>query len=125
MRRFLSRSIAAGVVAAGVTGIGFAYPDLVSEAGLDLWNLPKLNSQVDANLRREAELGQQVQSTLTRLTAKAAVVNELRDGSLTLREAAIRFRNLNSQNPNFVSMMQLSRPAANADECQYWNVIDF
>ena len=99
-------------------------PEWASEVGLDLWNLPKLDSDVDRLRKHNDELEQQTRVTMNRLNAKLAIVDELYNGNLTLRDAVVRFRNLNRSNPKFVEQARLNRPNCSDDDCQFWNIID-
>jgi hypothetical protein len=124
MKRIIVRCVVAGAFVTGVSGVGVAAPDWSADLGLDFWNVPQLNSEIDRMRQHSEELDQQTRSTMRRLAAKADVMDELHRGELTLREAAARFRNLNTGNPIFAEQARLNRPACSDDECQYWNVID-
>jgi hypothetical protein len=124
MKRLIVRFVVAGAFVSGVAGVGVANPEFAADVGLDFWNLPELNGEIDKCRKQNDELEQQTRNTMARMAAKLRVVDETHDGILTLREAALRFRNLNAGNPMFTEQARLNRPNCSDDECQYWNVID-
>src|SRR5712664_1212831 len=124
MKRLIVRCVVAGAVVSGVTGVGAATPEWSADVGLDFWNLPQLNGAMDRDRQHSEELEQQMRFAIIRSNAKLSIVDQVYSGDLTLREAAVRFRNLNTGNPKFVEQARLYRPECSEDECQFWNVID-
>ena len=124
MKRVIVRCVVAGALVSGVTGVSVANPEWASDVGVDFWNVPRMNEDLERCRRQSEELEQQTRTAMNRLTAKITIVDEVYTGELTLREAAVRFRKLNAANPKFVEQAHLYRPECSADECQFWNVID-
>src|SRR5262249_55898796 len=124
MKRSIVVCLVAGVLMTGVTGVGVANPEWVTEVGLDFWNIPRMNNEIDRLQRQNDELEQQPRAVMKRLTAKTEIVDEVYSGNLTLREAALRFHELNRANPKFAERARWLRPECSDDECQFWNVID-
>src|SRR5437867_908945 len=119
MKRVIVRCVVAGALVSGVTGVSAANPEWVADAGLDFWNLPRMSKELDRLQRHNEELEQQARAAMNRLTAKMDIVDEVYAGNLTLRQAAVRFRNLNTANPKFAEQAHLYRPECSADECQF------
>src|SRR5437870_455641 len=80
MKRSIVCCVVAGLLVSGVTGVGVANPEWVADAGLDFWNLPRMNSEMDRLQRDNAELDQQAQAALNRLAAKQDVGAEVSAG---------------------------------------------
>jgi len=124
MKRSIVYCVVAGMLLTGLTGVGIANPEWVADAGLDFWNLPRLNGEMDRLQRHGEELEQQARAVMLRLNTKMDIVDEVYNCNLTLSEAALRFRNLNQANPKFIEHARALRPECSDDELQYWNVID-
>lgn len=124
MKRSIVYCVVTGLLLTGLTGAGVANPEWVAEVGLDFWNVPRLNNEMDRLQRHSEELEQQARAVMLRLNAKTDIVDEVYNGNLTLSEAALRFRNLNKANPKFIEHARALRPECSDDELQYWNVID-
>src|SRR5207302_4639717 len=101
MKRMIVRCVVVGAFVTGASGVGAGAPECSADLGLDFWNLPRMNSEIDRYRKQGEDLEQQARSTMKRLAAKADVLDELHCGHLTFREAAMRFRNLNTGNPKF------------------------
>jgi len=123
MKRRVSLSVSFAVLVAGVAAVSAADPDWAAAAGLDVWKLPGLNRQID-HLREESDdLDRKLQTSMARLLAKADVIKVLRNGRMTFRDAAQRFRYLNQMNPKFHDLIGRSHPDLTEHERQYWSVI--
>jgi hypothetical protein len=83
-----TKLLVAGVLAAAASPW---LPGWLAAAGLDVWNAPALRRQVDANLRREAELAADIVDVQEQIRAKEALADELIAGRLSLAAATDRF----------------------------------
>ena len=118
MKRRIWWCALAVALVAGVAGVSAASSEWASAVERELWE------QCDGPRRADDELDRLTHAAISRINAKADVIDELHDGGLTLREAVRRFRDLNSGNPKFVEQSRLSCPDRTEDECQLGNVID-
>jgi hypothetical protein len=91
--RFTVSALFLGTV---LTGVVSAYPESAEALGVDIWNLPALERQVEQSERFDAELDEWGRTIFTRLDGKHRVTLELLEGRLSLLQAAVRFRDLNT-----------------------------
>ena len=73
------------------------YPGWTTTAGLDVWNLPKLERELADNQRLSENLDWQEEIVRDRTVAKSHILQELLARRLTLTEAAARFRGLDHE----------------------------
>lgn len=102
----------AGVLAAGVSPW---LPGWLTAAGLDVWNTPALRRQVDANLRREAELTADIADVQGQIRAKEALADELIAGRLSLAAAADQFGAMIETRPAMLRGLRCLYPDVSSD----------
>jgi len=124
MSRSTRWAVALMLSLAPLAGLTYAYPEWPGDAGLDLWNLPTLRSEIELRQRQHDDLEAKLQATGRRMATKNEIVRDLIDGRLTLREAIVGFRAANADNPRFVPVMRFRFPDASEDELQARNVVD-
>lgn len=83
------------VLLAAIVGAAYADPEWAADLGVDYWNLPELQSQLDETRRTREDLEQRSQATLQRMAQKQAVIAELINGDISLADAASQFKRLN------------------------------
>jgi hypothetical protein len=88
-----------------LAGIASFYPQWAVALGVDFWNIPALERQVEETERASNDLDEWGHTIFDRIVAKRRVTRDVLEGRLSLLEAAIRFRDLNAQRrPNPVSL---------------------
>jgi hypothetical protein len=113
----LVRLLLCFVAVSGVTaGVLSLQPVWLASVGLDLWNLPELQRQIERGRQRNLELERYGQGVLQRLEAKRETIVQLSAGRIRLPEAVAHFRFLNEQSPPALEVACLQFPAATVDE---------
>ena len=125
MKRLLLWSVLAALALGGLAGISQAVPEWTEDSGIDFWNLPRLNRQLESQARRSEELDARFESTLSRIEMRQQVVNQLVAGHLSLREAAAKFREINQSVRQNAELVEAMYPNMGEDEryCRY--VLDY
>lgn len=85
------RGLAAGLAGLALPAGLFASPGWTRDAGLDVWNLPGLTRQCEAEVCRGDDLDAQTDDLHRRNVIKRGVLAELADGRLDLAAAAAEF----------------------------------
>jgi hypothetical protein len=112
------------LVAAIAVSATYAYPQWPLDVGLDFWNAPEAQHDLDYCRRVGEELEQQRQLVEYRLEYKREVANQVFARRLTLEEAGKRFRELGVYGPAFFSVLRRLYPGVSDDELLCRNVID-
>jgi hypothetical protein len=96
----LTRLLTCVALALGVlTAAAALNPAWMTELGLDVWNLPELQWDLEAKRQRGAELQRESELVQQRIAAKYEIIEELAARKATLREAVARFRELDARYP--------------------------
>jgi hypothetical protein len=103
-------------ILASISGLAYAQPEWATEIGMDFWNLPGLEADLQQSHRIAVELEQRSSQTLRRLLQKEAVVNDLLLGNCSFFEAAVQFKLLNRDAAHIHASYQLEHPNLSADE---------
>jgi len=122
--RFRWYRVGVGVVVVSAT-VAFARPDAVAHAGLDFWNLPTLNQEIEEGAAAGEALEQASLATKNRIAIKDQIVRDLVDGDIDLPQAADRFRTLNTGYADYLSILHRLYPGGTDAECVYRNVIEY
>lgn len=91
-------------------------PDWAEAVGLDLWNVPALESRLEAEGQRLTDLEESNDEVLRRIDDKQEVVDALLGGRLGLLEAAARFRDLTPAEGPPRRYLRMAYPGASDDE---------
>jgi hypothetical protein len=119
-----SRTIALSAAAVlALAGAGWAFPELTSDLGLDVWNMPGLRRQMDQDRRQIEEMKARCATVMRRIQYKTGVVDDVIAGRATLFAAAAQFRDLDGD--QFIALFRRQYPGRNDDERFCRNVIDF
>jgi hypothetical protein len=120
----LRRWIVVGVLA--VAALAFAdQAGLARAAGLDLWNLPKLERQLKEQEDLVSRFDAEFAILSHRMAAKDALVRDLVAGRATLAGTADEFLALNAGHPETMSVLRDVHSTDDAREMSARNVIDF
>jgi len=71
-------------------------PEWAARLGLDLWNVPEIERQIDRGREELAEGQAESRRVAERIVARERVVDDLCARRINLREAAARFRDLSA-----------------------------
>lgn len=112
------------LVAAIVVSATYAYPQWPLDVGLDFWNAPEAQHELDHCRRVGEELEQQRLIIEFRLEFKQAVANQVVANRLNLEEAGRQFRDLDVHGQTFIVVLRRVYPGASDDELFCRNVID-
>jgi hypothetical protein len=95
--RFYVRALSfLALLSMGLTALSQYRPAWAARLDLDWWSLPELQEQLRHGKQESAELDAGGAAVVGRVLAKDRVIRELRDGRLTLAEAAAHFGALNA-----------------------------
>lgn len=113
-----------GLTVCGLAGVGFAHSSLAEAAGMDVWNLPALQEQLDDATERRADLDAQDEAVHHRIVMKEHLIGELVAGRATLAETTDVFLELNRDTPAMATARRAD-PTADDREATARNVIGF
>jgi hypothetical protein len=123
MSRSFVWTLAGCVLGFVIVGVTHADPEWPRESGLDFWNVPQYQSELDACRRISDELDQKYLAVRYRNETKQFLAREIIDGRLTLEEAVFEFRELSSSSPGFLAILRGVYPGYSDDELYCRNVI--
>jgi hypothetical protein len=106
-------------------GIWFLRPALLGELGLDLWEWPNWQRELDAECERDGDLSRLWQTALRRERMKDQICLELIDGRLALRDAARHFAELPDPPDRLWEDIRLSFAGAGDEERMCRHVIEW
>lgn len=115
-------------VAAGAAAVGLGpwLPGWLTAAGLDVWNTPALRRQVDANLRFQAQLDNEIADVQSQIRVKERLAEELIAGRLSLTDATDQFEAMLAAQPRTAKGLRLLYPdVANDRERVARHVVDY
>lgn len=101
------------------------HPTLARSVGMDVWNVPELQQQLDAASDESARLRTEDDVVLQRIAVKEAIVKELIAGHTTLAETTDRFAEMNANRPQALAVIRLAYPGATDQEKTARNVISY
>jgi len=102
-----------------------ANPAWATAWGLDVWNLPSLQSQAAAAAEEGRDLDIQSTDLRNRIAIKEALVGSLIAGRMTLADTAAEFAALNGNFPHYMTIFHNVYPGETDDEKNIWNVIEY
>jgi hypothetical protein len=97
----------------------------LSVLGLDFWNAPRLQAQLQNEEKLDRNLDSKTESVSQRTAIKDAIVRELAEGQLDLVQAAARFARLHESQANFMALLHSRYPDMTDEECICRNTIEF
>lgn len=125
MKRWSRLSITLSVVAFSAFGLVLATPSVSKSLGIDFWNLPSLQEELQELREAGQKLTAEDEAVLRRIRLKNTIISELLDGRITLFEAAAEFRELSAAHPQYMQMLTMRYPYRSANEIYCLNVIEF
>ncbi|CAN5255806.1 hypothetical protein BH11PLA2_BH11PLA2_10980 [soil metagenome] len=99
---------ARGLIVLGVMmmAVAVAPANWTARAGLDVWNVPKLQEEIAANERFSREMDVESEIITHRIQVKDTLVKELIAGRATLAVVADQFQTLNNDDPEIKFQLQ-------------------
>jgi len=105
--------------------LGVSHPQPLACAGLDFWNLPQLNRDLEIAEQASEEMDVESAAVQQRITLKERIVTELIDGQLDLLDAAARFRILNAADLRQQIQIHRRYPSLTNEERNCRSVMDY
>lgn len=100
-------------------------PGWVRSAGLDVWNVPRLERAVNEAAEQNRQLDEEDAEIRHRIREKEVLVAELIAGRTTLADVTARFLVLNHPYPEYTRMIRVSYPGSSDEERAARNVIAY
>jgi hypothetical protein len=113
------------VVGVALVSVGWTCPGVVSDCGLDFWNVPELQAHIDQNLQQAEDWDAEDRQVLQRIEIKEKLITQLIDGRTTIPEVAAQFKQLNAGREDYLALFRKQYPGASDDECYCRNVLAF
>jgi hypothetical protein len=108
-----------------LSGISFARPSWPQELGLDFWEVPRLQNQIESARRKRAELQRKVAELQVHMWQKELILNDMVDGLIGLEAAATKFLALASESPEGLVWMRQFIPGQTDKERAIRQVLEF
>lgn len=115
---------AAAFALAGVTTFAVA-PSWAESAGLDVWNLPKLERDVEVTVAQNKQLAVQDGDIQQRIAIKEVLVADLIAGRVSLAEVTAEFMALNQSRPEYMALIRDEFPGETDELKVAHNVINY
>jgi hypothetical protein len=116
--------------AATLFGIGTAVicthllaPNWTKAAGLDVWNVPSLRSQVESDTREGLGLSFEIEESRRRFVLKEQIIDSLLSEQISLKEATAQFLALNENHKPAMMVIRTTYKGATDEESTARNVI--
>ena len=107
-------------------GLAWARPNLLSDAGCDFWNLPRLNEETCSAEKVQAEMGMEMEAVMQRGQAKNAIVDALIADEISVAEAFAQFRVLMAGTLDRMRLvLEADYPNISDEELVYQNLVAF
>jgi hypothetical protein len=99
-------------------------PDWCTSAGLDVWQLPTLQKQIEVAAKNDIQLKARLDDVQTRMATKTELVESLLAGRTTLKNVTAEFLALNNDSPAMLSI-RTAYVGKTDEEKMARNVMDF
>ena len=105
--KMTARACAFGIISTALSTTGcWSRVDVASDLGLDFWNVNRLESEMKKSAQMGLDLGRKLTAVLRRCALKQDLAIDLIDGRITLYEAGVRYRELNSMEPVTIDLLR-------------------
>jgi len=108
-----------------LTGLGWCNQEWLSDSGIDFWNLPRLNRQLQKNDESMQEAQVEITLIQQRYMTKDVIVDNLIKERITLSEALAQFQQLNACSARMPEMVGETGAPLSAAEFAYKNLLFF
>ncbi len=106
-------------------GIGYAYPELPYELGLDFWNEDELRHNIDQHHSTMERIQQQSRIVYNRIQIKERLTDQLLAGERTIFDVAEEFHQMNLMMPAYMTSIRATFPGKTDEEKMCWNVLGY
>jgi hypothetical protein len=110
-------------VAVAVILTSLAAPKWTQAAGLDVWNLPTLQNQLETSARNDFAMNAEIEDNRNRLAMKTQLIDELVAQRTSLKEVTDQFLVLNQNRQSTTFAIRASYSGATIEEKTARNVI--
>jgi hypothetical protein len=110
-------------VAVAVILTSLAAPKWTQAAGLDVWNLPTLQNQIETSARNDLTMNAEIEDNRNRLAMKTLLIDELVAQRTNLKEVTEQFLILNQNRQSTTFAIRASYAGATDEEKTARNVI--
>lgn len=100
-------------------------PEWASSVGLDVWNLPALQTEIDDQVEFERSLATRDDDIRQRIEVKEILVADLIAGRTTLAEVTAQFLTLNRSQPHYMEALRSTYPGLGDEEMVARTVLGF
>jgi len=125
-RRVGATSVAAMFgVAAAVVATSLMAPKWTQAAGLDVWDLPALQNQIENSARKDLIMNAEFEDNRTRMALKKQLIEDLLAERASLKEVTARFLTINRTQESCTFAIRAGYKGATDEEKTARNVISF
>jgi hypothetical protein len=110
-------------VATTVVLMSLVAPKWAQAAGFDVWNMPALESQLEASTRNDRAMNAEIEDNRNRMAFKTQLVNELLEKRTSLKEVTAQFLALNRTRQSTLLAIRRTYPGETDEEKTARNVI--
>jgi hypothetical protein len=110
-------------VAVAVIATSLAAPKWTQAAGLDVWNLPTLQNQIETSAKNDIAMNAEIEDNRNRLAMKTQLIDELVAQRASLKEVTEQFLILNQNRQSTTFAIRTSYSGATIEEKTARNVI--
>lgn len=114
-----------GLLIALIVGVSYARPGWPTELGVDFWSVPSLNARLQREIHWRDELDALDDTVRWRIEVKDRIIDDVLAHRLSLVRAAVAFKALNRDWPQYAAVLRSTYPSRNDDECICRNVIGY
>ena len=124
--KMTARACAFGIISIALSTTGcWSRVGVASDLGLDFWNLNRLDTEMKKSAQIGLDLDRKLMAVMRRCALKQDLAVDLIDGRITLSEAAVRYRELNSMEPVLINLLRDAIPAGTDEIRAARQVIEF
>ncbi len=102
-----------------------AAPKWIEAAGLDVWTLPTLQKQLEAEAKGGNDLTYEIEESKRRVALKEKLIANLRAGETTLKEVVTEFLSIDQTQSDTMFLIRATYPGATDEEKMARNVLNF
>jgi hypothetical protein len=105
--------------------VSLAAPKWTEEVGLDIWDVPALQKEIETEANLGLDLNLEIEESKSRLELKEQLIANLRAGRITLKEVTAAFLTLNESQPVSMFLIRSIYQGATDEEKTARNAIAF
>jgi hypothetical protein len=125
-RRAGTTTVTTLAVLAGAVAVShWAAPSWTKAAGLDVWEMPALQSEIEADARQERVLTVELEETHRRMALKEALIDNLLNGKISMRDVLAGFLAANRGHEDSMMVIRAAYTGKSEEEKMAKNVLEF